>query len=264
MKINGFNRALMRRGGLARTFWAFNGEGGEGGTGSGGDKFDTNAAIEKLRTDGFVVMKQPAFDNIIHEKYSAAYAKAKSDYTDNTAEVEQLKAENAQLKSKAGDKGETISKADHERLLSEANQRATNLEGKISKLEGVQKRNAIIEAAGKSGAVQNAYGDIADLLINRVALEEKDGNTEFFILDDKGEKRVGKDGFMTIQGYVEEALNQKPYLKAASSNAGAGSTTSTNQGGGNTGKYSLDELADMPMDQFAKVGGMNGNLSSNE
>ena len=245
----------VNRGAFNRQFFAFK-DGDPGG--GGGETYTLDAAKAKLRDDGMVVMTQKAFDAIVDEKYTKAYDKAK---TEVRTEIEKefksddkLKTENEKLKSQLEElkkeKGDLIPRGEHEKLLKVEQDKLSERDAKIEKLHSAQKEAAIYKAAAASVDPETVVALLRDKF-------KMDDAGTVFPVDEKGERVVGKEGFLTPEQFIADFLKQKPHLAKDASAPGTGSSSSGDGGKpAPTGKYTSEQLLKMPMEEYEKVGGM--------
>ncbi len=225
-----------------------------------GEKYTLDEAREKLKTDGHVVMKQKAFDDIVNEKYGKGYNKGKNEAEGELSEEQKLwkksHTEAETLRKKLADlekdKPDTISRSEHEALLKVEQEKIKQSEEKIGSLRTAQKDNEILKIIGAKTVDSES---VLALTRDKFAIDD-DGKV--YPINEKGDRLIGSSGHVDIAGFFEGFFKEKPYLAKASDSQGAGSQ-STGSGGNTTtsgGKYTLDQLADMSDADFAKVGGM--------
>ncbi len=203
-----------------------------------------------LKEAGFVTMAQQKFDDIIDEKYGKGYNKAKAELGDVEAlntEIETLKTK---LKDAKTDKGDTVSKTEHEHLLKIEQQKTTDALANVDKMKSHQKDNEILKAISPWAVDPDA---VLSLTRDKFAIGD-DGKV--YPIDDKGDHLLDSEGKASVDGYFKKFQKEKTYLVKPTGTPGAESGSDGKGTQAPSGNKSMDELADMPMDQFVKTGGI--------
>lgn len=247
--------SAINPGKMGRSFWqAHNSDGG----GSGGDnKYTLDEAREKLKADGFAVMKQTAFDEILNEKFGKGFSKGK-DEASNALSDEQRKWKEAfdklpgiqrKLEEATKDKPDMISKSEHEQLLKVEQEKHAKTQEEVSNLKRFQLDNEILKTISPKAVNPE---DVLALTRGQFQLDE---NGKIYPINEKGEKLIDSDGHMTPDRYFDKFFKEKPYLAKASDSQGAGSQS---QGAGNNGKAAkgIDGLIGLDQAALAKELGL--------
>ena len=244
-------------------FWAAReGDGGKTPTGSGGgdEKLTLEEAKQKLKDDGFVVMKQTAFDETIKQKYTKAYNDAEAKLKESSGPVsEELQKENQKLKEELENlkksKPETVSKSEHEQLLKAVESKYTKeLEGTKSEIARLRQHhldNEILKVISDKTVDSEA---VLSLTRSNFKLGE-DG--KIFPVNQDGEKIIDDEGLVDTTRFYSKFFDKKPYLAKSTGTSGAGSQGSSTQGAkaNTSGKHTIEQLAGMSEDEFIKCGG---------
>jgi hypothetical protein len=214
-------------------------------------KFTVDEAKALLKEKGFLTLTQRAFDDIIDEKYAKAYEKATSEVGDVDKLKKELEKANQKIEDLKKDKPDMIPKSEHEQLLKVEQEKAAKALEEVGSLKKHQVDNELLKAVG-NWAVDPS--DVLELTRGKFALGD-DG--KLHAVDDKGGKLYDKEGrLMTPELFYQDFQKSKPHLVKASNSNGAGSGTDGEGGKAQDGKPSWESLADLPMDQFVKTGGM--------
>ncbi len=247
--------SAINPGKMGRSFWQAHSSDG-GGTG-GDNKYTLDEAREKLKSEGFAVMKQTAFDEILNEKFGKGFSKGKDEATATLTDeqkkwkeaAEKLPAIQRKLEDATKDKPDMISKSEHEQLLKvEQDKAAKHLED-INGLKKHQLNNEILKAISAKAVNPE---DVLALTSGQFQLDE---NGKIYPINEKGEKLIDSEGHMTPERYFDKFFKDKPYLAKASDSQGAGSQS---QGAGNNGKAqtgSVDDLVGLDQAALAKAMG---------
>lgn len=238
--------SLISPGKMGRQFWQAHMSDGDP------EKYTLEEAKAKLKADGLtVMMTQTAFDGIIRDKYTEAYAKAKTENTGGDAEA--LKADNEKLKNQITelkkDKPDMIPKAEHEALLKAKEGEVAKRDERITGLMGKQRDAELYKAAANSVDPEAVVALIRDKF-------QIDEEGKIYQINDKGEKVVDGEGYVAPDKYVQNFLKEKPHFAKASDTKGAGSSSTGSGGSAPTGKYTAEQLSSMSIDDYAKAGGL--------
>ncbi len=130
-------------------------------------------------------------------------------------------------------------------------------------LEALQAQNSHLQGLQKDAALRRAVADWAidpELVLTMTQADFKVDETGAVYAQQTDETEASER--QTAGDYYQRFMREKPYLVKSSGTVGAGSYS---QSGGRTPakRASIDELAEMPMAQFIRHGGLSGGGSSN-
>lgn len=240
--------SLVNPGKMGRSFWqAHNSDGG----GSGGDqKFTLDEAREKLKSDGYVVMRQKAFDDVIDEKYGKGFNKGKEEATTSLTDeqkkwkeaFEKLPSVERKLADATKEKPDMVPKSEHEALLKVEQDKYARLQEENGGLKKHQLNNEILKAISTKAVSPD---DVLALTSGQFQLGE-DG--KIFPINEKGEKLIDGEGHVSVERYFDKFFKEKPYLAKAADSQGAGSQSNS---AGNNGKGGSSSESLIGLDQTA-------------
>lgn len=223
-------------GGMARHFAFLAPDGGEGGGGSGGGQGGGEGGKGGEKKPFMVFESQDDLDDFVEKRLGRERRKLQGKIDDLETQLEAAKGKGDQGKGKDGER--VYTQAEVDTLVAKKDEEITTRQQRIDGLLGVQRKNAILEAA------TNAYNpaQVAKLLESEIGFDDQ-GN--LIVLDDKGNHRLDpKNGKpLSVATHVTTYLEANKHLVKGSQIGGTGSGGGQG-GGGNKPTYTQTQISD--------------------
>lgn len=210
-------------------------------------KYTLDEAREKLKTEGYTVMKQKAFDDILDEKYGKGFNKGKEEASTALSDEQkqwkkshdELPGVKRKLEDATKDKPDMISKSEHEALLKVEQDKNTKHEEAISGLKRHQLDNELLKTFGTKAV------DPSDVLALTRGQFQLGDDGKIFPVNEKGEKLIDGEGHVSPERFFDKFFKDKPHFAKAANSQGAGSGTNGEGNHGGSGKSNVDALVKM-------------------
>lgn len=208
-------------------------------------------AIQQLKKDGYLIYNQQELDAItanVHLQESALSTAEAANSYENSAEY----LGNQENSNALPDENDTTPNH-YEALLQQEKEKSYILSNQIDLLKSRQKKAELLKAI-------IPWAVDADLVLSMTQEQfDMDENGNVFPVNLGKESLKDSQDTTSTEQFYQKFQQEKPYLVKASSSQGAGSFS---QEASNSNNYAttIEQLADMSIEQFIKLGGIKGKL----